>query len=99
MSKEQRVLKAVQRAVKEVNQQRPAHKRIGQSVGTALVGESGVLDSLGLVSFLVVVEQEVNKELKVEINLIEDEAIVSDHHNALQNIGTLVDHIIRLLDA
>jgi D-alanine--poly(phosphoribitol) ligase subunit 2 len=98
MSKDQRVLEAVQHAVNEVNQQRPEGERIGLSVETPLVGESGTLDSLGLISLLVAVEQEIEKEFHVEITLTEDERVLSDHQSPVRNVGALVDYLKGVLE-
>jgi acyl carrier protein len=97
LNDDQKILAAVYRAVTEINQQRPEEKKISKSIETPLAGECGTLDSLGLICFLVAVEQELKKELRVEINLIEDEAVLSGQHDTLQNIGTLVGYITRLL--
>lgn len=98
MPHNKRVLALVERAVDEVNQQRPDDGKISRSTETALVGESGTLDSLGLVALIVAVEEEIEKEFQVQIRLTEDESLLSGTNNPIQSIGGLVDYITRQLE-
>jgi len=95
---DQRVLAVVERAVSEVNQQRFEGKTIHWSPDTTLVGGQGNLDSLGFISLMVAVEEEIEKEFRVRIALTEDLPRLAGHDSPVQNIGALVGYITRQLE-
>ena len=51
MTDNEKVIQAVMDAIDELNEQLPKEERLEKSVDTALFGDGGSLDSLGLVSF------------------------------------------------
>lgn len=63
---------------------------------TRLLGESQILDSLGLVSVLMDVEQQVNDQLDVEI-MIADERAMSQQRSPFRSVGSLADYVLTLL--
>lgn len=95
----ERVLAAVHRAVTEVNQHLSDENKISQFVDTQLVGDSGHLDSLRLISLLVAIEQEIEKEFNLEISLTDDEGLFSETNGPLHTIETLVHHISQRVQA
>jgi len=99
MLKNERIREAVFRAIDEVNQQLSKEQQIGKSVDTVLFGNSGNLESLGLISLLVAVEEEIEKEFHVTINLAVDESAMSEEASPLSTIATLLSHISKLLEA
>lgn len=62
-----------------------------------LFGPGAELDSLGLVTLLLDVEQQVNDQLGVSISLM-DERAMSQNKSPFRTIGTLADYIQVLLD-
>jgi len=66
---------------------------VAQGEGAPLFGRDGVLDSLGLVSFIVAVEQALDESLGVAITLA-DERAVSQRASPFRTIGTLVDYVM-----
>ena len=97
MARNEKVVKAVFKAVDEVNQQLTSKQRVDKSLNTVLTGPSAKLDSLGLVNFIVATEQEVEEEFGISISLA-DERAMSSTNSPLRTIGTLVDYISMLLD-
>ena len=83
-------------AVKEINKQLSQEQQLGQSTKTVLFGKDGKLDSLGLVTLLVIIEQNIEDELDVSIT-IADERAMSQKHSPFRTIGTLADYIDMLL--
>ncbi len=70
----------------------------GPSVGpldstTALFGRDGCLDSLGLVSLVVGVEQALQDELNVTVSLADEKAL-SQRHSPYRTVGSLVDYAV-----
>ena len=83
-------------AVKEINEQLPQEQQLAKSTKTVLFGKDGKLDSLGLVSLLVTIEQNIEDEFDVSIT-IADERAMSQKHSPFRTIGTLADYIDMLL--
>ena len=83
-------------SVKEINEQLPQEQQLGQSTKTVLFGKDGKLDSLGLVTLLVIIEQNIEDELDVSIT-IADERAMSQKRSPFRTIGTLTDYIDMLL--
>lgn len=63
---------------------------------TRLLGENHILDSLGLVSVLMDVEQQVNDQLGVEI-MIADERAMSQQRSPFRSVASLTDYVLTLL--
>ena len=83
-------------SVKEINEQLSQEQQLGQSTKTVLFGKDGKLDSLGLVTLLVIIEQNIEDELDVSIT-IADERAMSQKRSPFRTIGTLADYIDMLL--
>ncbi len=56
MTDNEKVIQAVMDAIDELNEQLPKEERLEKSVDTALFGDGGSLDSLGLVSLVTTLE-------------------------------------------
>ena len=95
----ERVLESIYCAIDEVNQQLSEERRIDKSANTVLLGESGNLDSLALISLIVTVEQEIEKEFHVTINLTDHEDALFEKNSPLRTIAALVRYISKLLEA
>ena len=63
---------------------------------TVLVGKDAVLDSLGVVSLIVEVEQRVEGEHGASVTLANDKAM-SQRNSPFRTVGSLADHVERLL--
>jgi acyl carrier protein len=63
---------------------------------TALLGENGLLDSLGLVNLLVDVEQALEDETGAALTISDDRA-VSARHSPFRTVGSLADYALDLL--
>ena len=83
-------------SVKEVNEQLPQEQQLGQSTKTVLFGKDGKLDSLGLVTLLVIIEQNIEDELDVSIT-IADERAMSQKRSPFRTIDTLANYVDMLL--
>lgn len=63
---------------------------------TRLVGHAAVLDSMGLVSLLLDIEQEVNNQFDTLI-IIADERAMSQKQSPFRSVGTLTDYVVQLV--
>lgn len=78
----------------------PALRELGhaESPDTVLFGENAVLDSLGLVTFVFAVEENVAREFKKSITLVSDKAF-SQKSSPFRTVATLAEFIEELLNA
>jgi len=97
MSKTERILQTIYTAVDEINEQLPKGKSLAKSPETVLFGQLGQLDSLGLVSLIVTVEQYIQAEFGSDVTLA-DERALSQRNSPFQTIATLASYIPSLLD-
>ena len=64
--------------------------------GTALFGTNGILDSMGLVTLIVEVEQTLADRFDITITLADDRAM-SQRSSPFRSVGTLADYILQNL--
>lgn len=63
---------------------------------TVLVGKDAVLDSLGVVSLIVEVEQRVEGEHNASVTLANDKAM-SARNSPFRTVGVLTDHVVAMV--
>lgn len=73
-----RVANAVARAVDAFNAEAPDGVHLTDNPETVLFGLGGSLDSLGLVNFIVAVEQQLEQELALTLTLADERAMARD---------------------
>lgn len=69
---------------------------LNQGVQALLYGKEGVLDSLGLVSLLVAIEQSVEDLFGTQVTLASEKAF-SQTQSPFQSVGSLGEYILQLL--
>ncbi len=62
---------------------------------TVLVGNDAVLDSLGVVSLIVEVEQRLESEHSISVVLANDKAM-SQRNSPFRTVGVLTDHVLAM---
>ncbi len=82
--------------IDEMNEDLEVDKRLDKSLDTTLFGESGKLDSLGLVNLVVAVEERVEEDTDHAISLT-DERAMSQTNSPFRTTGTLIDYIEQLI--
>jgi len=96
MIEKNKITQAIFQAIDEINQQLPAERRLDKSVDTVLFGETGKLDSLGLVNLIVMTEENVEDEFDIIVN-IADQRAMSQRNSPFRTVATLTDYISILL--
>ena len=91
---EDKVVKIIHESVLEVTDQFKNIQELNDN--TELFGKSGVLDSLGLVTLLVTIEQEVEDGFDKSITLA-DEKAMSQKNSPFKTVGTLTTYVQTLL--
>jgi acyl carrier protein len=86
------------KTLQELNAQQEKKAPIELGSETPLFGRSGILDSVGLVTLVVAVEQAIEDELGVSVSLA-DEKAMSQRSSPYRSIGALAEYAGRLLQA
>ena len=92
-----KVVSALLAVIDGLNLQLPADRQLARSAETALTGESGGLDSLGLVSFIVAAEQKIESDFHAAVTLT-DNALLSSVDGPLRTVDTLAEYITAQLN-
>jgi acyl carrier protein len=93
-----RIINAIFEAVDIINEQLSKAQRLDKSIDAVLIGETSKLDSLGLINFIVAVEQKIEDEFNKTVTLTEDEDLISSTEGPFQTIGTLSDYLADQLE-
>lgn len=88
----------VSRCMRDMAERYSLNLNGGVSRETLLFGESGLLDSVGLVSLIVAVEQEIENDLGISI-VLADERAMSQKNSPFRSIGALADYAATLAAA
>jgi len=87
----EQALQIVYDAIDVVNQQLPASRRLHKSPDTVIVGAGGSLDSLGIVTFVILLEEKVGEAFGTTVQLLDEQMLVED--SPFQSIGALTRYI------
>lgn len=94
MEQHEKIISLIFRAIDEVNEFLPPESRLEKTSETVLSDKfaQGALDSLGMVNFIIALEQLIDQEMGVSLSLADD-LIISEQHNPFQTVGILADNI------
>jgi hypothetical protein len=88
----EKVLTCVYAALDEANEDRQGLPPLEKSLETPIHGSASGLDSLGLINFVVAVEEGVERDVGAAIVLSDDRAL-SQERNPFESVRALVDYI------
>ena len=91
MEREQ-ALRIVYETIDVVNQQLPASRRLPKGPDTVIVGVTGSLDSLGIVNFIVTLEEKAGELLGTPIQLLDDTLLV-EGDGPFRTVATLTSYL------
>lgn len=83
--------------IDELNQLRPPDEHLDKDLETPLAGDSGRLDSAGLINLIALTEQKTAAEFGRPV-LLTDERTLSRINQVFRTLGTLADYIHLRLD-
>jgi acyl carrier protein len=83
--------------IDELNELRPADEHLDKNLAAPLTGDTGKLDSAGLINLIVLTEQKTAEELGMPI-LLTDDRTMSRVKEVFDTLGTLADYIQWLLN-
>ncbi len=90
------ILEAIYASIDQVNRQNPDAKPIRKALDTPLYGSKSDLDSLGLINFVVGVEQNIEQKFQVAITLVDDRALLQEIL-PFSTVQALVDYVEELI--
>jgi hypothetical protein len=85
-------LDVIYTSIREINAQLPTEQRLACTPDTVLVGEGGVLDSLGLINLLILVEEGVSARTGSAVTLL-NESYIGVQDGPFRTVGALADYI------
>ncbi len=91
MTGENQVMDVIFDAMDEYNELQPDGPPLEKSADTVLFGESGTLDSIGLVNLIVAVEQRLEETCGVSLTLA-DEKAMSRKTSPFRTVQTLAEY-------
>lgn len=92
MSTEDRIRRVLSVTVEETNRELPPDRQLADAIDTELFGESGVLDSLQLVTFVLVLEDHLRDEFQQPISLTDDRAM-SQRNSPFRSLRSLATYL------
>jgi acyl carrier protein len=92
----QKVIDCIYAAIDEINEDRGGAAPLAKSLDTPIHGSESELDSLGLVNFVVMVEENVEREFDVPVVLGDDRALSSEP-SPFESVGKLAEYVEQLL--
>lgn len=81
----------------EINLQLPKGEKIEKTPAVVIFGNNAVLDSLGFINFIVLLEQYIENEFKRSVSLIGENTLMQESM-PFSTIGSLTDYLSDLLD-
>lgn len=97
MIMKEKIEEAVYSAIEAVNLQRLPNQRIKAAPDAVLVGAEG-LDSLGLVNFVVILEEKLAGATGQEVSLISD-GMDFQGGGCFSSVGGLCEHVLSLVES
>lgn len=98
MTKHERITQTVFEVIDELNQLLPPEEQLKKSPETALFGQAGKLDSLGLVNFIVMTEEKIEEKFNGAAVSLADSMALPEEISPFTSVGKLVDHLATLIE-
>ena len=97
MTEHEEITRMLFSVIDELNQLRPAAEHLEKSLDSPLAGDTGALDSAGLINLIVLAEQKTAEDLGVPI-LLTDDRTMSRVKEVFGTLGSLAEYIQQLLE-
>ncbi len=92
MADKEKILQVVFSAIDEINQNACKEDPLEKSTDMVLFGSSGKIDSLAFMTFIISVEEKIEKVFNLPI-ILTSEGALSQEDNPFETVGELVDYI------
>ena len=90
------VINVIIKTIEDYNDSLEKDNHLPTDLTESIYGQDSKLDSLGLVSFIIGLEQDIEDKFDQSISLA-DEKAMSQKSNPYKNINSLADYILKLL--
>jgi acyl carrier protein len=94
---EEDLAQTIYEAMEELNEQLPEENNLPKERETVLFGEDGLLDSMGVINLLVILEEKLESNLKISVGLTIDSEILAQPERRW-TVAELSSHIGGLMD-
>jgi acyl carrier protein len=91
------LVQTIYEAMEELNEQLPEESNLPKEHETVLFGENGLLDSMGIINLLVILEEKLESNLKISVGLTSDSEILAQPERRW-TVAELSSHIGELMD-
>ena len=92
MTESEKITRMLFSVIDELNLLLPVDEHLEKDLKTPLAGDSGRLDSSGLINLIVLTEQKASEELGKPV-LLTDDRTLSQVNEVFRTLETLADHI------
>jgi len=93
----EKIIEIIIETVKEYNEGLSKGNQISQDLDASIYGDTNGIDSLGLVSFIINLEQNIEERLNKVVSLA-DEKAMSQKKSPYESINVLSEYILKLID-
>lgn len=98
MTQKEKITGLIYKAIDEFNEITSSESRLEKDEQKVIFGMNGKLDSLGLVNFIVILEEILEQEFpEIEI-ILADENAISQRESPFKSVETLSNYIIKILN-
>ena len=91
------IIETIIETINDFNEELSDNDKISKDYDAALYGDNSKLDSMGLVSFIVGLEQNLEEKFNKSISLA-DERAMSQNTNPFKSINILAEYIFNILN-
>ena len=92
-----RIISIIYKTIDETNEFLAPEKQLEKSPDIILFGQSGHLDSMGLVNFIITLEEMLKEEFSINI-VLADERAMSQKNSPFRTVSSFADYILILLE-
>lgn len=87
------IISTIYLAIDEINKQLPTHAHLSKESTTILLGDGGILDSLGLINLIVCIEEKIVCSIGRQVILLDEESLVNPE-GPYRSVGSLATWIL-----
>ena len=91
------IIELLYEVIDEMNQQFNSQDNLEKKESLELLGEASKLDSLGLINFIIAVEEKYEVRFDLALNLTSEEMMIKEN-SPLRTLGVLADYISSILE-
>lgn len=91
-----KVIEIIYASMRKLNNQLPEESKLIEDLNTILVGEGGVLDSLGIITLLVNIEEAIFEKKHLTVVLLDELTAIPIGEHPFHSVNALADWIMKV---